>query len=219
MIAARTFAALAVGFAAAAPLAAPGVLPIAAAGPCPDVELVFARGTNEGPGLGRVGQALADTLGPQLGNRSLGVYPVNYPATYDFLTAADGATDATNHIAAMAADCPNTRIALGGFSQGAAVVSMLAGVSPIPLEGAARFVPPSLSPDLARKVAAVTVFGNPASEQGRPLTTTGIFAGRAMDVCDPGDPVCAGGDDVNAHRTYELGPGPADAANFIAARV
>lgn len=194
-------------------------VPAAVADGCPDVELVFARGTNEPPGMGRVGDAVYQDLQGALGGRSVGAYGVNYPASYNFLTALDGVDDARNHIAAMAADCPNTRIALGGFSQGAAVVSILAGVSPIPLQGAARFIPPSLSPDLARRVAAVTVFGNPATEQGRPLTTTGIFAGRAMDVCDPGDPVCADGDDVGAHRTYELGPGPADAAQFIAARV
>ena len=33
--------------------------PVAVADPCPDVDLVFARGTAEPPGLGRVGDALA----------------------------------------------------------------------------------------------------------------------------------------------------------------
>ena len=193
MIAARTFAALAVGFAAAAPLAAPGVLPIAAAGPCPDVELVFARGTNEGPGLGRVGQALADTLG----NRSLGVYPVNYPATYDFLTAADGATDATNHIAAMAADCPNTRIVLGGYSQGAAVVDMLVGVPPLGNRVGEIGSAPPLPGSLAGNVAAVAVFGNPATKFGNPVTA-GSLGGRSIDMCSDGDPICSDGRRVGA---------------------
>jgi hypothetical protein len=39
---------------------------------CPDVELVFARGTGEPPGMGRVGDALAARLQPQLGGRTLG---------------------------------------------------------------------------------------------------------------------------------------------------
>ena len=55
-----------------------------AADACPDVELVFARGTGEPPGPGRVGQALADTLAPMLGGRSLAVYGVNYPPASTF---------------------------------------------------------------------------------------------------------------------------------------
>ena len=35
-------------------------LPSAAADPCPDVEVVFARGTTEPPGVGGVGQAFVD---------------------------------------------------------------------------------------------------------------------------------------------------------------
>src|SRR5690242_9788540 len=90
------------------------VAPAAQAEPCPDVEVVFARGTSEPVGIGRVGQALVDNLQGQLGGRSVSAYAVNYPATYDFLGAADGATDATNHIATMAAACPSTKFVLGG---------------------------------------------------------------------------------------------------------
>ncbi|HEY6648600.1 MAG TPA: cutinase family protein, partial [Mycobacterium sp.] len=47
---------------AAVPLAVP---PSAAADPCPDIEIVFARGTNDAPGLGNPGQAFADALRSQ----------------------------------------------------------------------------------------------------------------------------------------------------------
>ena len=96
--------------------------PSAGADPCPDIEVIFARGTNDAPGLGRPGQAFADALSGQIGGRSMTAYGVNYPASYDFLAAADGATDAANRISALAASCPSTRIVLGGYSQGAAVV-------------------------------------------------------------------------------------------------
>ena len=97
------------------------VAPSASAEGCPDVELVFARGTGEPPGVGRVGQALIDTLTPMLGGRSLAVYPINYPASINFLTTGSGATDAENHLGAAAVACPATQFVLGGFSQGGAL--------------------------------------------------------------------------------------------------
>ena len=59
-------------------------VPFASAQPCPDVEAVFARGSGEPPGVGGVGQAFVDPLRSQVGSRSLGVYPVNDPASTDF---------------------------------------------------------------------------------------------------------------------------------------
>ena len=105
--------------------------PKARADDCPDVQLVFARGTAEPPGLGAVGDALLAALQPALGSRNVQAYAVNYPASYNFLTTGDAANDARDHIAQMADQCPATRLVLGGFSQGAAAVSMLAGVPPL----------------------------------------------------------------------------------------
>ncbi|WP_415794433.1 cutinase family protein, partial [Mycolicibacterium frederiksbergense] len=63
---------------------ATGSAPGASAEPCPDAEVVFARGSDEPPGLGATGQAFVDTLRAQSPGKSIGVYPVNYPATGDF---------------------------------------------------------------------------------------------------------------------------------------
>ena len=197
-----------------------GPAPVAAADDCPDVELMFARGTGEPPGPGRVGQAFADALAGQLGGRSLGVYGVNYPASLNFLAAASGANDAAARIADMGARCPQTRLVLGGFSQGAAAVSMLAGVPPLgSLVGNLGSAPP-LPPEAADQIAAVAVFGNPANRFGTPLSTTGLFAGQAIDLCSPGDPICyPGGRDRAAHNGYEFPPYNQEAAAFVAGRV
>jgi cutinase len=192
--------------------------PAAMAEPCSDVELVFARGTHEGPGIGRVGQALADNLQGQLGGRSLGVYPVNYPASYDFLTTADGAADATNHIATLADQCPGTRVVLGGYSQGAAVVDMLVGVPPLGNRVGDIGSAPPLPGNLTGNVAAVAVFGNPATKFGNPVTA-GSVGGRSIDLCSDGDPICSGGRNPFAHTSYENGPMPAQAAGFVAGLV
>src|ERR1700746_2981074 len=104
----------------------PALSPLAAAAaPCPDVEVVFARGTTEPPGVGGVGQAFIDSLRSQAGGRNVSVYPVNYPAPNNFRSAIPaGASDATAHIQSMSANCPNTRMVLGGYSQGAAVMDV-----------------------------------------------------------------------------------------------
>ena len=207
-------AALAVGAAVLGAPAAPGL-----AADCPDVELVFARGTGEPAGIGRVGQALADTLAPQLGGRSLATYGVNYPAGINFLATAGGANDAAAHLSAIAGACPNTRLVLGGFSQGAAVVSMLAGVPPVGDRIGSLGSAPPLPPGTASRIAAVAVFGNPGARFGTPLSSTGIFAGRAIDLCSGGDPICSqGGRDRAAHNGYEFPPYVSDAAAFVAAR-
>ncbi|MGE2730013.1 cutinase family protein [Mycolicibacterium vaccae] len=194
-------------------------VPSASAQPCPDVEVVFARGTSEPPGPGRVGQALADTLRNQLGGRTVGVYGVNYPASYDFLNTASGAIDATARISAMADQCPGTRIVLGGYSQGAAVVDMLAGVPPLGNRIGNIGSAPPLPGRLNGNVAAVAVFGNPAAKFGNPVTATGSFAGKSIDVCADGDPICSDGRNPFAHTNYESPVFITQAAGFAAGRV
>jgi cutinase len=145
-------------------------------------------------------------------------YAVNYPADYDFLTAADGAADAANHISTMASQCPSTKIVLGGYSQGAAVMDMLAGVPPLGNKIGAIGSAPPLSPTAAVTVAAVAAFGNPATKFGQPLSSVGMFAGRAIDLCKDGDPICSGGRNPFAHHGYEDAMAE-QAAGFVAGRV
>ena len=207
--------------AAVMPLAATVFAPAwtATAQGCPDVEVVFARGTSEAPGVGRVGQALADALRAQLGGRTVGTYGVNYPATYDFLNAAGGATDAANRIAMMAQQCPGTRIVLGGYSQGAAVVDMLAGVPPLGNRIGSIGSAPPLAGSLNGNVAAVAVFGNPATKFGNPVSARGAFAGKAIDLCADGDPICSDGRNPFAHTRYETPEFIGPAAGFAAGRI
>jgi cutinase len=192
--------------------------PSASAEPCPDVQLVFARGTSEPPGIGRVGQALLDTLTPQLGGRTIAAYGVDYPATYDFLAAANGASDATNFISTLVAQCPSTRFVLGGYSQGAAVMDMLAGIPPLGNKIGEVGSAPPLPVALDGNVAAVAVFGNPSAKFSIPITNS-TFSGRAVDLCADGDPICSDGRNPFAHTHYESSPFIPQAANFVAGLV
>ncbi|ANW63575.1 cutinase [Mycobacterium sp. djl-10] len=214
----RTLGALlgAAAMAVAALVATPQAgIPTAQAEPsCPDIEVVFARGTDEPPGLGRVGSAFVDSLRGQVGGRSVGTYAVNYPATWDFLAAAGGANDASGHIQWMVTNCPATKLVLGGYSQGAAIVDVLAAV-PFPAVG---FNAP-LPPNVPEHIAALAVFGNPTTKVGLPLTVSPVYGTRSIDLCNFGDPVCSGGDDILAHSNYGPAGLTAQAATFVAGRV
>jgi cutinase len=187
---------------------------IASADDCPDIEVVFARGTNDAPGLGNVGGAFVDELRSKVGGRSVGAYAVIYPATFAFLGAADGANDASAHIQYMVDTCPNSRLVLGGYSQGAAVIDVISAV-PIPAVGFNNPLPPNV-PD---HVAAIAVFGNPSAKLGLPLTVSPLWGGRAIDLCNFDDPICqTNGESVAAHRAYPGGP-TSQAASFVAGLV
>jgi cutinase len=195
---------------AAATLVGPAI-GTASAEDCPDIEVVFARGTSEAPGLGLVGGSFVDDLRSKVGGRSVGAYAVNYPASYDFLAAANGANDASAHIQYMMGACPNTRLVLGGYSQGAAVIDII-GAVPIPAIGFNNPLPPH-TPDF---VAAIAVFGNPSAKLGLPITTSPVWGARSIDLCNAGDPICqTNGESVPAHRAYAGGP-TNQAANFVA---
>lgn len=135
------------------------LIPTAAA-QCPDVQVVFARGTGEEPGVGPTGQAFVDALHQRVGDRSFDVYPVNYPATDQWDTGIDGIRDAGAHVVSMAHDCPNTKMVLGGYSQGAAVMGFVTSAA-VPEGIDPATVPKPLSPDVANHVSSVVLFGMP----------------------------------------------------------
>jgi cutinase len=216
----HVFAAAATGFAL---LVAPSGVPTASAAPCPDVEVVFARGTFAPPGVGGIGQDFVDALRSKVGGKSVGVYAVVYPASTDFPTAVDGIRDAADHIETMSANCPNTRLVLGGYSQGAAVIGFVTA------NGVPAGVDPSDKPkpmpvNVADHVAAVVLLGKPDKDFldmiGSPPVTIGpLYASKALELCAPGDPICSTGDDGEAHTSYTTIGLTDQAAAFAAGRV
>jgi cutinase len=192
---------------------------------CPAVEVVFARGTNEAPGVGATGQAFVDALNARLPGKTIDVYGVNYPASLDFGRAADGIVDASNRIQTIAADCPTTKIVLGGYSQGAAVAGYIT-TDTVP-DGFA--LPDGLSgpmpASIASHVSAVALFGTPTpgilrllDGNAPPINIGQLYAAKTLQLCAPGDPICfPGGLDRSAHSSYKSN-GMADQAADFAAR-
>lgn len=218
----------AVAITSAAPLSALILIAPASAAPCPDAEVTFARGTDEAPGVGAVGQQFIDALRSQVGGRSIGVYPVNYPAGDDLAPSASaGANDAHAHVRSMVATCPNTKLVLGGYSQGAGVID-LTTIARAPVAG---LVPDILTADEAEHVAALALFGNPTGRfLGAPVTELSPWYGaKTIDLCAPGDPVCSPGavltlpshDELFSpeHLSYTHNGMPGQAAAFVAGRL
>jgi cutinase len=211
-------------------------MPISSAQPCPDVEAVFARGTGEPPGVGGIGQAFVDELRAAISPRSLDVYPVNYEASGDFSDRIEfaqsvvaGIKDAGSHIEATAANCPKTRIVLGGYSQGAAVAGFDTSASNpagVPAEYVS-FLPKPMPSEIASHVAAVTLFGKPSTpwlqNYGAPAVVIGpLYAPKTDDLCADGDTICNG--DPNglpsfAHASYGANGMTAQAAGYAASRL
>ncbi|MBB3601684.1 cutinase [Mycolicibacterium sp. BK556] len=204
-------------------------IPAASAADCPDVEVVFARGTFEPPGVGGIGQAFVDQLKaePLLGGKSVDVYAVNYPASLNFPAAADGVIDASNRVQDMAVRCPSTKIVLGGYSQGAAVAGYVTA-DKIP-DG---YVPPNgingpMPAEVARHVAAVALFGKPSNgflnsidRSAPPITVGALYGPKTIDQCIAEDPICSPtGGDNGAHGAYADNGMTAQAATFAAQKV
>ena len=217
------------GVTAAAVLVAAGVLApdtlvaTAAAEPCPDVDVIFARGTFEPPGVGVTGQAFVNALQTRLASTTVEVSPVDYPASLDFTNGAGaGVADATTQVTDEAARCPKTKIVVGGYSQGAAVSAYITSDTvPVnfPLhEGLTGPLPP----DVARHVAAIVLFGKPSTgflnflvHDAPPIDIGHLYSPKTIELCVPEDPVCSPtGNQQGAHGSYATNGMADQAADF-----
>ncbi|MFD4367026.1 cutinase family protein [Rhodococcus sp. NPDC058521] len=208
----------------------------ASASPCPDIEVMFARGTGEAPGLGVTGTSFVEALRVRADGKSVGSYAVDYPASNDFLnpvpfarTVMDGVRDSRSHVEFMATHCPGTRIVLGGYSQGGAVAGFttMGAIPPSPNPGYAWSAPAPMPAEVAGHVAAVVLFGTPSdrwqSGIGAPPIVLGpAYAAKSTWLCVPGDTICngAGAGLPNAQHTLYSVNGMADqAAGFVTSRL
>ncbi|BBY66878.1 cutinase family protein [Mycolicibacterium helvum] len=208
-------------------VAGPAATANAADDSCAAVEVVFARGTFEAPGLGATGQSFVDALNARLPGKTVDVYGVNYPASLNFGQAVDGVADAANKIQSVAAECPSTKIVLGGYSQGAAV----AGYTTSSTVPAGISLPASISGPLPASVAshvtAVALFGTPddwflglADRSAPPITIGDLYAGKTIQLCATGDPVCyPGGLDRSAHSAYKTNGMADQAADYVVSKL
>ncbi|KAL1746925.1 cutinase [Schizophyllum fasciatum] len=173
---------------------------------CASVYLIHAAGTSES-GLGAVGEPLSGNLTSSLSSfSSVGLdlqstrkkfrLTRNSASVEYVTTVAEGAQTLADLIASQTSACPDQKFILSGYSKGAMVVHSSTA---------------DLTDELISKVCGIAVFGDPDDERGlgaiygladtwpiaNPQVGTNI-----LEYCNEGDPVCAGGSDINAHLAY-----------------
>ncbi|WP_194827391.1 cutinase family protein [Nocardia sp. XZ_19_231] len=218
--------------AVAAALALP-TLPTAAAEPvpqpdgCAEVRVVTVRGTFEPQSGSLLLTPLGGRIAQESGRRAT-VTELEYPAS----TAPDSAVRGIENLTALlnetAAACPDQRLVLLGYSQGARVI------------GNSLAARTALTDQAAARIDAIALFGSPLFNGAEPynrgsfdsaLSGTGVlrvgalaeFADRLRDFCNVGDRVCQGGDPAagfgNAasygHVAYFLNDNRDQAAAFV----
>ena len=190
--------------------------PVASAD-CPDIEVIFARGTDDSGGLGDVGGAFVNALSGKVGGRSVGSYAVNYPASYDFLWCRDRRQRRQRprsvHDGRLPQHTPRARRLLAGrcgdgrHRRGADPGDRVQ--QPVAAQRT-RF---------CRGHRSSSVIRRPSS--GCRSRSSPVWGGRAIDLCNGDDPICqTNGESVAAHRSPSYTGGLVNtAADFVAGRV
>ncbi|EEY19848.1 cutinase [Verticillium alfalfae VaMs.102] len=146
--------------------------------PCRRVTLIYARGTTQD---GNVGDAAA--VGPVFFNAlaQQGGRPPIWPSR----AWTTRPTSSVSSPEGAASQCPNTRIVLSGYSQGAQLVHNAAE---------------QISAAVTARVTAVLTFGDPDRDEA----FGSIPAARTRVICRSGDNICDGGIIVTSpHRQYQ----------------
>ncbi|KAF5720353.1 acetylxylan esterase precursor [Fusarium mundagurra] len=176
--------------------------------------IVASRGSLEPRGPGIIG-AVAQQIHQRIPHSD--TVSLEYPAIYNPYQPSqmEGVAALSVMLAQYVTVCPNTKIILLGFSQGAHVIAdVMCGASSI------GFLPTKPSPSsITNNIAAVVLMGDPSTTKGQPFHVgssvgNGIFprqkpegckcvSDKTVSFCDAGDPFCeAGGHDLRTHMNY-----------------
>ncbi|KAF8158071.1 carbohydrate esterase family 5 protein [Crassisporium funariophilum] len=221
-------------FVLAASVLSAGAIPTAAPiSPCAAVHIIAARASTEAPGAGIIGALVTQVQNSS--KQTVSTVAVNYPATLtNYASSSAQGTQATiNLLNNQVSACPNQKIVLVGYSQGAQVIgdAVAGGGGAVGL-GAAT---PPVSASVSNKVVAIVQMGDPRHVPGQSFDRgTSVRAGlfpraanqqysatlqpRIMSFCDFNDPFCDSGLDVEVHLTY-LNRDQNTAAQFILTQI
>jgi cutinase len=191
-----------------------GLVSVSVSAQCTDIHIVFARGSIEPQGLGICGRPLVSGITSALSGKTVSSHAVVYDALATQTSAGPGATSMTRHIVKYAAQCPNAVFVIGGYSQGGTVTDIAIGIETV--LGTGETIPVELAP----RIKAVVVFGNPLHLTGQTIAQASpTYGAKAIEYCSDGDPICATGANFFTHLTYAADGSVAKAARRAAQMV
>lgn len=150
---------------------------------CKDVVMVYARGSTQDGNLGdQPGPQLASSLQTSLGADRIAVQGVEYPAGLAQNLIPGGtdprdAADMADLIANVSSTCPDSKIVVSGYSQGAAMVH--------------RAVEQIDDPAVLNQIAAAVTFGDTQKKQDDEQVPN-VDPAKTLILCNDGDLVCDG---------------------------
>ncbi|KAJ6785913.1 hypothetical protein PWT90_09500 [Aphanocladium album] len=172
---------------------------------CKDMILLWARGSEQEGNMGKVpGAAFATLLEKKYGGNKVAVQGLDYPAsTGDNFKPEGTSDDSIKKMKKLITDavikCPSSRIILGGFSQGAAVI-----------HGATK----TLDGKVLHRINAVVTFGGTLNRK-HDKKIPNIAKEKTLLICNKGDKICEDGklELTPAHSDYQKRT--KEAAEFI----
>ncbi|HEX7837014.1 MAG TPA: cutinase family protein [Kofleriaceae bacterium] len=200
---------------------------------CAAVHIITTRASTEQPGEGITG-ALVDQI-ISSSTQTITRASTNYPATLNNYNSSSlqGIQNLSSQLTAEVQACPNEKIVLLGYSQGAHVsLDVLGGGQ----GGSLGTAVPPISSAIASHVVAVVTFGDPrhvtkqafdlgtSTRNGlfpRSSTQLGVlsdFAPKIESFCDANDQFCDSGFSTQVHLTY-LNRDQNAAATFVLGKI
>ncbi|KAK1718057.1 cutinase-domain-containing protein [Colletotrichum acutatum] len=181
---------------------------------CAPVNIIVARGSLEAQGAGLLGN-IAMNASMQIPGSV--ITPLVYPAQLDPYppSVSAGVMNMTTLLNQQAQQCPQSKLVLMGYSQGAQVsLDTLCGTT----DGPNFNTTVAQAPMVGSKIAAVVLFGDPTFIAGQPFAKgtskkNGIFprmdlgpcqslTSKFASFCDDTDLFCASGQNLTVHLGY-----------------
>ncbi|TFK41828.1 carbohydrate esterase family 5 protein [Crucibulum laeve] len=201
--------------------------------PCAAVHIIAARASTEAPGAGIIGALVQQVQSSS--SQTVSTSNVDYPATLtDYADSSAQGTAATKALLTDQANrCPNQKIVLVGYSQGAHIIgdAVAGGGGGV---GLGPTTPP-VPTNIANRVVAIVQMGDPRHVNRQPYNKgtalgSGLFPrlssqqysstlqSRIQNYCDFGDTFCDSGLSTVTHLTY-LSRYQNTAASFILTQI